>query len=315
MSLDDIAPELRAPIGKLPRLRFSKPVVRWLVRNVTPILLREKQYAGVTIQKARLANGTALRIYLPEQRRTNAALLWIHGGGLVIGSPMQDDARSVETALELGIVVIATEYRLAPDAPFPAALDDCFAAWTWLLDAAQSLGVGSDRLAIGGQSAGGGLAAALVQRVHDAGGVQPVAQWLYCPMLDDRTAANLHLDSVEHLVWDNRENRFGWQAYLGIAPGSDILPEYASPARRKNLAGLPPAWIGCGDMDIFHAENLAYANRLQTAGVACTLDVVRGAPHGFESVARETSLARDYRRRARAWLGEQLGTKPRRVTP
>lgn len=315
MSLDDIAPELRAPIGKLPRLRFSKPVVRWLVRNVTPILLREKQYAGVTIQKARLANGTALRIYLPEQRRANAALLWIHGGGLVIGSPMQDDERSVETALELGIVVIATEYRLAPDAPFPAALDDCFAAWTWLLDSVQSLGVGRDRLAIGGQSAGGGLAAALVQRVHDAGGVQPVAQWLYCPMLDDRTAANLYLDSVEHLVWDNRENRFGWQAYLGVAPGADTLPEYASPARRENLAGLPPAWIGCGDMDIFHAENLAYAKRLQTAEVACTLDVVRGAPHGFESVARETSLARDYRRRARAWLGEQLGTEPRRITP
>jgi len=309
MSLNKIAPELREPIGKLPRLRFSNPAVRWLVRNVSPLLMRGKQHDGVMIQKARLANGMALRIYLPEHRRTNAALLWIHGGGLVIGTLMQDDERSAETALDLGMVVVSTDYRLAPNSPYPAALDDCYAAWEWLLASAKRLGVDESKLAIGGQSAGGGLAAALVQRIHDAGGVQPAAQWLYCPMLDDRTAANHHLDVVEHLVWDNRENRFGWQAYLGVIPGTEQLPAYAVPARSESLAGLPPTWIGCGDIELFYEENRTYAERLQMAGVTCTLDVVANAPHGFDSIAGQTTLARDYRRRARVWLGEQLGVE------
>jgi acetyl esterase/lipase len=221
---------------------------------------------------------------------------------------------------------VSVEYRKAPEHPFPAALDDCNAGWEWLQRNAVSLGISPARVAIGGQSAGGGLAAALVQRLHDAqstageptagepiaGGPQPIAQWLFCPMLDDRTAARLELDRVGHRVWNNRANRFGWSSYLGTTPGSPAVPPYAVPARREDLTGLPPAWIGVGDIDLFHEEDRAYAERLRAAGVEATLHVVPGAPHGFEAWAPKTNLSRAYVGSALDWLGPALGhdTRP-----
>ncbi|MGL4647777.1 MAG: alpha/beta hydrolase, partial [Caldilineaceae bacterium] len=211
-------------------------------------------------------------------------------------------------ALALGVVVVAGEYRLAPESPFPAALDDCAAAWAWLQDAAPQLGVDPERVAVGGESAGGGLAAGLVQRIHDAGGVQPAAQWLFSPMLDDRTAAKTELDAINHPIWNNRQNRYGWQAYLGVEPGAAQLPDYAAPARRGDLRGLPPTWIGVGDIELFYAEGRTYAERLAAAGVDCTLDLVAGAPHAVEAVARESRIAQEYVARAHEWLRLRLTT-------
>ena len=134
-----------------------------------------------------------------------------------------------------------------PEHPYPAALD-AHAAWTWLRGHAAA-----ERIVVGGQSAGGGLAAALVQRLYDEG-ERPRAQWLFCPMLDDRTAARRGLDDAGHRVWDNRLNRFGWRAYLGTEPGAPGVPPYAVPARRDDVAGLPDTWIGVGDIDLFHDE-------------------------------------------------------------
>jgi acetyl esterase/lipase/GNAT superfamily N-acetyltransferase len=238
--------------------------------------------------------GVAVRVYRPREVATGAALLWLHGGGLIVGRPHMDDGRCGAWARELGLVVVSVDYRLAPEHPFPAALDDAHAVWGWLQGFAAALGVDPARVAVGGASAGGGLAASLAQRLCDEGGVQPAAQLLVYPMLDDRTAAHRELDDGGHLVWSNRSNRAGWSAYLGRSPGGPDLPAYAAAARRADLRGLPPAWIGVGDLDLFLEEDRAYAGRLARAGVAVTLHEVAGVPHGFDALAPEVSPSRAF---------------------
>nr|WSZ99050.1 alpha/beta hydrolase [Streptomyces sp. NBC_00857] len=247
-----------------------------------------------------------MRLYIPAGGGSGAALLWVHGGGYVIDDVVQDDAFCSETARELGIVVVSANYRLASEHPFPAALDDILAAWQWLRESAGLLGVDQERIAVGGSSAGAGLAACLAQRLHDAGGTRPAGQWLFSPMLDDRTAARRELDVVRHRVWDNSANRTGRGAYLGVEPGGPRTPDYAAAARRTDLRGLPPAWISVGDIDLFTDECHSYAERLRDAGVACDFDLVVGAPHGFEAWAPDTRVARGLLKRGRVWLGARL---------
>ncbi len=205
----------------------------------------------------------------------------------------------------------SVDYRLAPEHPFPAPLEDCLDAWTWLQDQAEVRGIDPARVAVGGQSAGGGLAASLVQRIHDEGGQQPAAQWLFCPMLDDRTAARTELDGAKHLLWNNKANRAGWGAYLGVQPGSASVPDGAVPSRRGDLSGLPAAWIGTGDIELFYDENRAYAEALTAAGVECELDTVAGAPHAFETVAGGANVSRAYLSRSYEWLRGHLDSPER----
>jgi acetyl esterase/lipase len=265
---------------------------------------------GVAIEKPP-GDGPGVRVYRPSVIWSPAALMWIHGGGFVIGRAVQNDRFCGATARELGMVVVSVEYRKAPKHPFPAALDDCAAGWAWMQGEAAALGIDAARVALGGESAGGGLAASLAQRLHDEAGTRPAAQWLFCPMLDDRTAARQELDTVDHFVWNNRLNRFGWRSYLRGEPGAASLPAYAAAARRADLAGLPPAWIGVGDIDLFCEEDLAYAERLRSAGVEAALDVVPGAPHGFEVWAPDTALARGHVGRAQDWLRDAVGVDGR----
>jgi acetyl esterase/lipase len=246
-------------------------------------------------------------VYRPAKRLSGGGLYWIHGGGLLFGDARQDEALCAGTARELGVSVVSANYRFAPEHPFPAALNDVAAGWSATLNHAADLHIDSDRLAIGGESAGGGLAASLVQRLKDEGGIQPVAQWLFAPMLDDRTGADESLDSIEHWVWNNRTNRYAWNGYLSGGAGADELPAYAAAARRKDLSGLPPTFITYGDIELFANENAIYANRLATFGVPVTTDVVSGAPHGFENWARATEPARELLARSRRWLGAAIG--------
>jgi acetyl esterase/lipase len=309
MELSRVAPELRAPMRRVTRIPI--PMERAWVRRVIQTLLAvmpATKLDGVSIEQPRDA-APSVRVYRPAAPRSPAALFWIHGGGLIIGRAVQDDRICALTARELGIVVVSVEYRKAPEHPFPAALDDCLAGWRWLQRQAPRLGVDPTHVAVGGESAGGGLAASLVQRLHDAGETPPVAQWLFCPMLDDRTAARKDLDTVDHFVWNNRVNRFGWRSYLGVEPGAPSAPTYAVPARREGLRGLPSAWIGVGDIDLFYDEDQAYARRLQAAGVEATFEVAPGAPHGITSWAPDTTIARGHIRRALAWLGRTLETQ------
>lgn len=241
-----------------------------------------------------------MRRYTPATITSPSQLLWIHGGGMVIGAPPMDDLLCSETAAELGITVASVDYRHAPEHPFPAALDDCAAVWAALTAESRN------PVAIGGQSAGGGIAASLAQRLLDEGGRQPAAQWLFSPMLDDRTAADRALDDIEHFVWDNRSNRIGWRALLGREPGGATTPIYSVPARREDLSGLAPAWIGVGDIDLFYQENKTYAQRLEEAGVETEVRIAGGAPHGFESLAPQARSALQIRGEARTWLAAHL---------
>ncbi len=309
IALSRVAPELRKEtrIMSVP-LPFGSAWGRALLRRLFALVPEVKQDA-VRIDTP-TGTPVPLRVYTPWERkgdeRDSGALLWIHGGGYIIGGVKQDDSFCIAAAQELGIVVVSVGYRLAPEHSFPLPLDDCHAAWTWMEKQAVALGIDPARIAIGGQSAGGGLAAALVQRVHDEGGPQPVAQWLFCPMIDDRTAARTDLDAIGHRLWNNCNNRTGWHAYLGQEPGASDWPPYAAPARMADVSGLPPAWIGVGDIDLFHAEDCTYAERLRDAGVDVTLRIVEGAPHGFESWAADSDMAQAYLAEARAWLGGRL---------
>lgn len=248
-----------------------------------------------------------IRIYKPETYAAPVpALLWLHGGGLIVGSPEMDDENCFRYAHELGIVVVSVGYRLAPEHPFPAALHDSYAALAWMASGGENLGIAPNRIAIGGASAGAGLAAALAQYAHDKGEIQPALQLLVYPMLDDRTALRTEPDFGPFLVWNNKSNRFGWESYLGDAFGADTVPAHAVPARRKDVSGLSPAWIGVGTADIFHDEDVTYASRLEKSGVDCELVVVEGAFHGFDAFGAQIPLVQDFRRSQIAALRKYL---------
>ncbi|WP_027552801.1 alpha/beta hydrolase [Bradyrhizobium sp. Cp5.3] len=307
MKVSQIALELQKPVrqANVP-LPLGSALGRYVLRQLGKLMVpNAKKLHGVRLE-VQDALRPPLRIYHPQARSSEGALLWIHGGGFVLGNAALDDRFCASAARALGIVVVSVDYRLAPEHPFPVPLDDCYAAWQWLQRAAPSLGIDAKRIAIGGQSAGGALAASLVQRVHDAGGNEAAAQWLFCPMLDDHTATRRDLDAAKHLVWNNRSNTHGWRLYLPGEPGSADLPRYAVPARRTHLRGLPPAWIGVGDIDLLYAEDRDFADRLRAADVDVILTSVPDAPHGFESWAFDTKLAQDFIADAQKWLGNRL---------
>lgn len=284
-------PDLRSVARWLPRGVASSWTVPLLRRIPIP---RGRLPAGVTIADRPVDGGVSVRVVSGPPRATpRPALLWIHGGGYVIGAAAQDDALCARFALALDAVVVSVEYRLAPEHPFPTPLEDCFAAFELVHRMCGELGIDPKRVAIGGQSAGGGLAAALVLAVHDRARPAPVFQLLVYPMLDDRTVTRQVEPSMFRL-WNPPSNRFGWAAYLGKEPGGPDVPALAAPARRVDLTGLPPAWIGVGTNDLFHDEDLVYAERLRAAGVPTEVSVVDGAFHGFDTVLPDAPVSRGF---------------------
>lgn len=301
IELERMDPEVRPKVSRLRPINVGSPVMR-LLFAVLPHVMPSHRVSGVALTTDR-AGSVPVRIYRPDNA-SGAGLLWIHGGGLVGGVAKMDDRFCGETAQQLGVTIVSVEYRLAPKFPFPAGLDDVHAAFTWFMDHVAGLGVDPERIVVGGQSAGGGLAAALVQRLYDEGR-HVAAQWLWCPMLDDRTALNSDLDAVGHLVWDNRANRYGWGSYLQGLDRS-ALPPYASPSHREDLSGLPPAWLYASDIELFHDEVVEYARRLQEAGVDTTVDIVHGVPHGVEATLRDIQAAQSILAQGRTWLGARI---------
>jgi acetyl esterase/lipase len=207
----------------------------------------------------------------------------IHGGGYVIGMPEIDDISNRQLARSIGCVIVSVDYRLAPETPFPGPIEDCYAALTWFHSEAAILGVDSARIAVGGDSAGGGLAAALALLARDRAEVPIAFQSLIYPMIDDRTVtrSDPHPYTGE-FIWTAESNRFAWTSLLGHAPGGDFVSAYAAAARAENLAGLPRAFIAVGALDLFLEEGIEYARRLTRAGVPTELHVYPGAYHGMK---------------------------------
>ena len=279
----DFHPDLRRVARVIPK-QLITPATLPIVRLATRLMGR---HTPDDVEVLTLTSGVGVRLYRPTgPSRTGPALLWIHGGGYLIGSAAQDDQLCRRFARELGATVASVDYRLAPENPYPVPLEDCYTALAWLVGLPS---VDPARVAIGGASAGGGLAAALALLARDRGEIPLAAQLLVYPMLDDRTVDRDDLDNPGHRLWNQSSNKFGWACYL-----ADADPDVAVPARREDLSGLPPAWMGVGTLDLFHDEDLAYAERLRAAGVPCQVEVVSGAFHGFDGIVPKAEVSQSF---------------------
>ena len=239
-----------------------------------------------------------VRVYRPEnQLERLPALLWIHGGGYCLGAMESDDNVVRQIAKAVGSVIVSVEYRLAPEHPFPAALNDCSTALQWLADNTDTLAVDPARIAIGGISAGAGLAAGLALYVRDKTDITLVFQFLLCPMIDDRCVTSSSHMITDERVWNRHSNLTAWKNYLRgendaeTAPFDDVSA-YAAASRAIDLSDLPPAYIAVGSVDAFVDENRDYAERLETAGVSTQLAVFTGGFHGFEFIAPAAEISK-----------------------
>ena len=222
--------------------------------------------------------------------------LWIHGGGYVVGDVELDDLLCRQLALAGETVVTSVNYRLAPEYPYPVPLEDCYVTLKWMMAQANELQIDRSRICIGGASAGGGLAAGLALLARDRAEIELAWQLLLYPMIDDRNTELPSETLSETLIWTRKNNRAGWQAYLGHEPGSKNVEPYAAAARADNLEGLPPAFLGTGDLDLFAEDSLNYAQKLVAAGVPTEVHMYSGAPHAFDGiVAPEADISQKFR--------------------
>jgi acetyl esterase/lipase len=223
------------------------------------------------------------------------AIVHIHGGGLILGRVQDMTAFCQKLSEELDCLIVNVDYRLSPETRFPGPVEDNYAALHWLSSNAKDLGVNTSRIAVMGESAGGGLAAMVAILARDRGEIPLCYQLLIYPMLDDRTGSTHRVPPhIGTIGWNESGNRFGWTSFLGVPAGSPKVPYGAVPARIDNLAGLPPAFIGVGAIDLFVDENIEYARRLVNAGVSCQLNVIPGAYHAFEFVVPEARVSREF---------------------
>ena len=288
-----VAPELRSPFLPLVTAPLT-PKTLGVFRLIFKV--HTKPGPGVSVTERWVGDPSVrVLVFTPDQQASSrAAVLWIHGGGYVVGTPEFEAGGTGPLVSDLGVVAVSPDYRLAPEHPFPAGLDDCMAALRWMLANADELGIDPSRVAVVGASAGGGLAAAVAQHCHDEG-IPLRAQVLVYPMLDDRCTLRTDHRGQGRFAWTPESNAFGWTAYLGRVPRMSDAPGYAAPARRVDLSGLAPAWVGVGTLDVFHDEDVDYAARLNEAGVPCELVTVEGMYHGADAVKRSAPAIREFR--------------------
>ena len=241
-------------------------------------------------------------VYRRDKSSVQPALVWIHGGGYILGSA--EDDRAADIAATLDCAVYSVDYRLAPEHPFPAGSEDCYAVLQWVAANAASEKIDVTRIAIGGASAGSGMAAGVVLMNRDRGGADLCFQLLIYPMLD-----NLHDTAsgqyTNHPVWSQSTSFDAWEMYLNGTPGADASP-YAAAARAKDLTNLPPAFVCVGAQDLFRDEDVAYAQRLIAAGIPCELTVFPGLFHGAEGFFPDTRLSKRVRASFMAALKDGL---------
>ncbi|MRX36341.1 alpha/beta hydrolase [Aminobacter sp. MDW-2] len=292
--LDLVDPELRPILDHIPPLDLGMDTLQ-AVRGAQfpPALpLPAIQPQDRFIQGG--AGNPRLRVVVLDpapQAAAKPAILHIHGGGLVVGKPEVVIQELQQLATELGAVIVSVDYRLAPEHPFPAGFDDAYATLEWMHRSASELGIDPSRIALLGESAGAGLAAAVSLRARDRGELPLRFQALRYPMLDDRTALHQPPAHLGTFIWNWQSNAFGWASVLGRKPVMEHAPEGAVPARAKDLHGLPETWIGVGMLDLFARESMAFAGRLVEAGVPVELSVVPGAYHGFDAMVPEARVS------------------------
>lgn len=247
----------------------------------------------IRVRKIRIPtpHGSIPALILSPRTAPTAAtgVLWIHGGGYISGmKEMVHMSRAVDLVKKFGAVVLSPGYRLAPLSPYPAAPDDCYAALIYLKENAAALGVRSDQLMVGGESAGGGLCAAVCIRARDSGEVSVAFQMPLYPMLDDRDTESSHDNHGR--VWNTRRNHLAWRLYLRGTDRAQLTP-YAAPARLEDFSGLPPAYSFVGDGEPFYAETVNYFEHLRNAGIPAELDVYHTDMHAFDMMQPDSALA------------------------
>jgi acetyl esterase/lipase len=243
----------------------------------------------------------------PGRRDLLPGLFHTHGGGMVMGNNRTGLETMIGWVTDPGLVIVSAEYRLAPEHPFPAGVEDCYAALAWTAEHAAELGIDAQRLAVGGGSAGGGLAAACSLMARDRGGPALAGQMLIYPMLDDRTATGSARELDGEGIWDSGSNQTAWAMLLGDRRGQDGVSRYAAPARASDLSGLPPAYLELGSVDTLRDEDLSYARRIWAAGGNAELHVWPGGFHAFDLVAPGSALARTALEVRLAWLRRITG--------
>ena len=296
----DIHPELRA-VGMAIRLavpHFTRSFFRmsgfFLDKFGLPNLTKGINYEEKFITRQ---DGSSLRfcVYYPKDKKENVpGLLWIHGGGYAIGCPEQDFHFIQKFVDSSGCVVVAPDYTKSTKAPYPAAFDDCYSALLWLKENGKKYGMREDKIFIGGNSAGGGLCAAVALKARDTGDVNIAFQMPLYPMLDDRmiTSSSQNNDAP---IWNTKSNELGWKMYLGESYGTENVPKYASPAREDDYTGMPPTLTYVGTIEPFTDETAEYVEKLKKAGVEVSFRTFEGCFHGFDLFGY-TSVAKQAKR-------------------
>jgi acetyl esterase/lipase len=251
----------------------------------------------------------------PDRKPGGPAVYYIHGGGMIFPDRWSGIPKALDWITDLDAVMVSVEYRVAPEHPYPAPLDDCYAGLLWTAAQAAEFGYDPAQLVIGGASAGGGLTAGVTLRARDEHGPALAAQVLIYPMLDDRneTASSYQFDGFG--PWDRTSNDTGWDAYLGDRRRTANVPVYAAPGRATDLSGLPPTFIDVGSAEVFRDEDVAYASQIWADGGVCELHVWPGGYHGFDLSAPDTALARAMTETRNAWLRRTLSVPPASPSP
>ena len=285
-------PAIEAEARKIPKLDLSDPVAARAAHRKFMRLLEAQGFKRPTdsrvdevertIPGPRGAPDVRVRLYLPKQRSTGLrpAFVNFHGGAFMLGDLETEHPRCLVMSAEAGAVSLGVDYRLAPENPFPAGLEDCYAALCWVAEHAAELGVDPGRIAVGGGSAGGNLAAAVCLLARDRGGPHIAFQMLFYPVLDDRCETPSMKAGRDFYVWSYENSLIMWDYYLG-KDRTSVSP-YAAPARAADLSGLPSAYIMTAEHDPLRDEGIVYAMRLMEAGVSVELHNFPGTVHGFD---------------------------------
>lgn len=293
-TIELVDPELREFLDSRPKLRLNREVLPKSRAFITKAAeaqpkpdLADLSVTEISVPSAFGAPAIRVLSYRPTKVQAPLpAILHAHAGGFVMGAPEMTDIDNRLLAHDLQCAIFSVDYRLAPESPYPAAMQDVYSVLAWLHDNADTLGLDSKRIGIKGESGGGGIAAAVALYTRDQNGPKLAFQHLIYPMIDDRTAVRTDLPAhAGEFFWTQEHNLFGWESLLGATPGADDVSPYAAAARAQNLSGLPRTYISVGDLDLFCEENIEFAGRLSRSGVPVEMHVYPGAYHGFRAVA------------------------------